>query len=183
MRVIFAAFIMFQASFTANADQFLGSALHIMCDEEAGFFELQTKQAPNISHYPDMYTINTLEQTPFICEFNRHKIRISGKNRVDGKGPCGAVHGKFAQVTINDMPLTAPLTSTKPYTSARQIRKNGTFDITGCFDRSISMTVREGEGWFLTEVCHSEDDRSDDHGRTTGECIQEFHTKDSPYED
>ena len=114
---------------------------HITCSPELGYFKLE----PILSYAPTQgdprragaYDARQLEASPVVCELPQYRIVVEGRYSVTGRGPCGAVRGQQARVTINGAIVDHRFEGEADQTDAA----DGWHEITGC-DNNQGRTVR-----------------------------------------
>jgi len=88
----------------ARADWPLSFA-HITCSPELGIFRLDALHGNEPTNGDarriGAYTARQLEGEAIICELPQYRVVVEGRERITGRGPCGAVRGQQVRVSVN----------------------------------------------------------------------------------
>ena len=184
------SFVGFEIAF---ADEWRNGSAHITCRPDKGFFELRSVQ----SYYPmtqeqvvsnqarGVHFPAQLEEQPFVCVLNDHKVVVEGRNRVDGAGDCGVRAGALARVTINGTPVKHKFESARRLNSTDDLA-DGWIELSDCWEHEQSVSVRTNGSYLVVEVCRVESgvsSRAEDNALLTplsGACKQWSYYGDDP---
>ncbi len=162
--ILFAAGII-HAGF-GTADNWRDGSAAITCNPSEGFFELRSQQTYLLNEENEagevvgqnVYFPAQLEAAPFACKMPGYEVIVEGRNRIDGKGPCGAKDGSEARVLINGTPVAFEFESSNSSTTSISKLREGWIELSDCFERMHSVTIRSSSPSSISvELCRIED--------------------------
>lgn len=171
IRILFAIIVLALWSGISNADNWRDGSAAITCNPNEGFFELRSQQTyllnedskPGEIVGQNVYFPAQLEEAPFVCKIPGYEIIVEGRNRIDGKGPCGVRDGAEARVMINGIPVAAEFESSNSSTTSISKLREGWIELSDCFERMHSVTLKSSSPSSISvELCRIEDIKSDE---------------------
>lgn len=138
----------------ARADWPLSFAL-VTCSPELGVFRLATLQGNEPTtgdpRRIGAFTATDLEAAPSICELPNYRIVVDGRYIGTGHGPCGAIRGQQARVSVNGAPVEESESPDQPGST-----QEGWIELTHCLGTSstVEVHVEAATGaWAYVEYC------------------------------
>jgi hypothetical protein len=143
------AFVMTSSALTACADNWRDGSAILTCDPHEGHIELLSQQNYFLNLEKEegevtgqnVYFPSQLEEEPFVCHLPEAEVIVEGRNRIAGRGACGAKAGAQVRVTINGKPVAYAFKAANTSTNSTSLLQDGWIEPSDCFDRMRTVDV------------------------------------------
>ena len=159
--LILFAIAVIQAGFV-TADPWRDGSAIITCKPNEGYFELLSQQ----NYYLDfdneegeiigqnVFFPAQLEEHPVVCNLPGHEIVVEGRNKISGKGYCGAKLGAQVRVIVDGKPIAYKFEEVEPAAgSSIGLLSEGWIEISDCYERMHSVNVFSSPELVKVELC------------------------------
>lgn len=98
-----------------------------------------------------------LQEEPFVCHLPDAEVIVEGRNRIAGRGACGAKAGAQVRVTINGKPVAYAFKAANTSTNSTSLLQDGWIEPSDCFERMRTVDVLSRSNRMRVELCRIED--------------------------